>query len=56
VDLVRNEAGRAGREPVFDALVQLVTVTGDRDKTIAELAGLFPGLTARPTWSRLPTC
>jgi probable F420-dependent oxidoreductase len=36
--IVRAEAAEHGREPVLDALVQMVRVTGDRHAALAELA------------------
>lgn len=39
--LVHDEAQRAGRSPVLEALVQAVTVTPDRGAAVQELAGRF---------------
>jgi alkanesulfonate monooxygenase SsuD/methylene tetrahydromethanopterin reductase-like flavin-dependent oxidoreductase (luciferase family) len=38
LELVRKEAERHGRRPVLDVLVQVVTVSDDRDATLAGLA------------------
>jgi alkanesulfonate monooxygenase SsuD/methylene tetrahydromethanopterin reductase-like flavin-dependent oxidoreductase (luciferase family) len=39
--LVRDEAQLAGRTPVIEALVQVVTVTPDRSAAVQELADSF---------------
>lgn len=46
LQLVRDEARRAGRDPVIEALVQVVTVTDDRDAVIRELSGRIQGASA----------
>ena len=47
LQLVRDEAQRAGNSPVLEALVQLVMATGDRAGWIEESSGRFPGVTAQ---------
>ncbi len=42
--LVREEAQRAGNEPVIEALVQHVTVTQDRATKLAEISEKMPGV------------
>jgi len=44
--LIRAEAGRAGRSPRLEALVQMVTVTDDRDAALAEVAARIPSAPA----------
>jgi hypothetical protein len=44
--LVGQEAELAGTAPVIEALVQEVTVTGDRAAGIQEIAGRIPGASA----------
>ena len=51
--LVRDEAQRAARSPVMEALVQVVRVTDDRAGAIAELSAAIPGATAGD-FSRTP--
>jgi probable F420-dependent oxidoreductase len=49
LDLIRAEAdqaGRAGRPPVLEALVQVVTVTDDRDAALAEVGAEIPSAAA----------
>jgi probable F420-dependent oxidoreductase len=46
LQLVREEAQRAGNAPVIEALVQTVTVTEDRAASIAEISGTIPGASA----------
>jgi probable F420-dependent oxidoreductase len=46
LELVREEAGRAGRAPVIEALVQVVTVADDRDAVIREISGRIQGASA----------
>ena len=46
VELVRDEAQRAGNAPVLEALVQRVTVTGDRAAAIRETSERIPGASA----------
>jgi probable F420-dependent oxidoreductase len=53
LQLVRDEAQRAARSPVMEALVQLVRVTDDRAGAAAELSAAFPGVTAEDV-SRTP--
>lgn len=43
--LVRDEAQRAARSPVIEALVQLVRVTDDRAGAVAEVSATIPGAT-----------
>jgi probable F420-dependent oxidoreductase len=45
LQLVRDEAQRAARSPVIEALVQFVRVTGDRAGAVAQLCAAFPGAT-----------
>jgi probable F420-dependent oxidoreductase len=47
LDLVRDEASRAGNTPVIEALVQVVTVTQDRAASIEEISGRIPGASAQ---------
>jgi probable F420-dependent oxidoreductase len=44
--LVRQEAQRAGKAPVIEALVQSVTVTQDRASSIEEISARMPGVSA----------
>ncbi len=44
--LVREEAARAGREPVIEALVQIVTVTEDRAAVAGQIAARTQGASA----------
>ena len=44
--LVRDEARRAGRAPVFEALIQIVEPTGDRAAAIRKIAARIPGTSA----------
>jgi probable F420-dependent oxidoreductase len=44
--LIREEAGRAGRSPVIEALVQVVRLTGDRAAAIQEISAKITGATA----------
>jgi probable F420-dependent oxidoreductase len=46
LDLIRAEAGQAGRAPGLEALVQVVTVTGDRDAALAEVGAEIPSASA----------
>lgn len=46
LQLVRDEAQRAGNAPVLEALVQRVTVTGNRTASIQEISGRIPGASA----------
>jgi probable F420-dependent oxidoreductase len=46
LQLVQDEANRAGRMPVVEALVQAVVVTGDRAAAIKELSGRVAGASA----------
>jgi probable F420-dependent oxidoreductase len=46
LELVRDAARQAGRDPVIEALVQVVTVTGDRDAAIQDISGRLPGASA----------
>ena len=46
LELVRDGARSAGRAPVLEALVQVVTVTGDRDATIEDISRRLPGAAA----------
>jgi len=46
LDLVREAARQAGRNPVIEALVQVVTVTGDRDAAVADISRRLPGASA----------
>lgn len=46
LELVREEARSAGRAPVIEALVQVVTATGDRDAAIEDISRRLPGATA----------
>jgi probable F420-dependent oxidoreductase len=46
LDLVRDAARQAGRDPVIEALVQVVTVTGDRDAAVADISRRLPGAPA----------
>jgi alkanesulfonate monooxygenase SsuD/methylene tetrahydromethanopterin reductase-like flavin-dependent oxidoreductase (luciferase family) len=41
--LIRDEAQRAGTAPAIEALVQMVTVTGDRASSIEEVSRRIPG-------------
>ena len=41
-----DQAGRAGRPPVLEALVQVVTVTDDRDAALAEVGAEIPSAAA----------
>jgi hypothetical protein len=45
--LVRDEANGAGRAPVIEALVQVVTATDNRTAAIEELSGRSPGASAQ---------
>jgi probable F420-dependent oxidoreductase len=53
LQLVRDEAQRAARSPVIEALVQFVRVTGDRAGAVAQLSAAFPGATTEDI-SRTP--
>jgi probable F420-dependent oxidoreductase len=53
LQLVRDEAHRADRSPVIEALVQFVRVTGDRVGAVAQLSAAFPGATTEDI-SRTP--
>jgi probable F420-dependent oxidoreductase len=44
--LVRDAARQAGRDPVIEALVQVVAVTGDRDAAIRDISRRLPGASA----------
>jgi alkanesulfonate monooxygenase SsuD/methylene tetrahydromethanopterin reductase-like flavin-dependent oxidoreductase (luciferase family) len=44
--IVREEARRAGRSPVLEALVQVVEVTDDRETVLEDLAPQIPGALA----------
>jgi probable F420-dependent oxidoreductase len=46
LQLVRDEARAAGRAPVIEALVQVVTVTDDRDAAVREITDRIPGASA----------
>jgi probable F420-dependent oxidoreductase len=46
LQLVREEAGRAGRDPVIEALVQVVTVTEDRAAVAGHIASGVAGVSA----------
>ncbi|HEX3491878.1 MAG TPA: LLM class flavin-dependent oxidoreductase [Streptosporangiaceae bacterium] len=49
LDLIRAEAdqaGRSGRPPALEALVQVVRVTGDRDAALAEVGAEIPSASA----------
>jgi probable F420-dependent oxidoreductase len=46
LQLVQDEARRAGNTPVIEALVQVVAVTDDRDAAIREIASRIPGASA----------
>ncbi len=46
LQLVREETQRAGNEPVVEALVQNVTVTGDRAAVSQDISGRVQGATA----------
>jgi probable F420-dependent oxidoreductase len=46
LQMVREEAQRAGNTPVIEALVQSVTVTKDRASSIVEISGMTPGASA----------
>ncbi|HEY2692483.1 MAG TPA: LLM class flavin-dependent oxidoreductase [Streptosporangiaceae bacterium] len=46
LELVREAARQAGRDPVIEALVQVVTVTGDRDAAIRDISSRLPGASA----------
>jgi probable F420-dependent oxidoreductase len=46
LELVREAARQAGRDPVIEALVQVVTVTGDRDAAIRDISRRLPGASA----------
>jgi probable F420-dependent oxidoreductase len=46
LQLVRDEAHRAGTAPVVEALVQMVTVTQDRASSITEISERTPGASA----------
>jgi alkanesulfonate monooxygenase SsuD/methylene tetrahydromethanopterin reductase-like flavin-dependent oxidoreductase (luciferase family) len=57
LQLVREAAELAGTAPVIEALVQAVTVTGDRAASICEIAGRIPGASAAAPSSPPPrTC
>jgi probable F420-dependent oxidoreductase len=43
LQLVADEAQRAGRAPVIEALVQMVTVTDDRESAIRAISDRIPG-------------
>ncbi len=43
LQLIRDEARRAGNTPVIEALVQVVTVTDDREGAIREIVSQIPG-------------
>lgn len=45
--LVREEAKRAGRDPIIEALVHIVAVTEDRGAVAGETARRFPGVSAQ---------
>lgn len=47
LELVREEARQAGTSPVIQALVQSVTVTGDRAAAAAEIGARIPGASAQ---------
>jgi len=46
LQLARDEAQRAGNAPVVEALVQMVTVTGNRAASIKEISGRIRGASA----------
>jgi probable F420-dependent oxidoreductase len=46
LQLVRAEAQRAGKAPVIEALVQIVSVTGNRAASIQEISGRIRGASA----------
>ena len=46
LQLVRDEAQRAGNTPVIEALVQVVEVTEDRQAAIQEISNRIPGASA----------
>jgi probable F420-dependent oxidoreductase len=46
LELVREAARQAGRDPVIEALVQVVTETGDRDAAIRDISSRLPGASA----------
>ncbi len=46
LELVREAARQAGRDPVIEALVQVVTVTGDRGAAIRDISRRLPGASA----------
>jgi len=46
LQLVREEAQRAGNAPVIEALVQIVTVTKDRAASLDEISTTIPGASA----------
>jgi probable F420-dependent oxidoreductase len=46
LELVREAARQAGRDPVIEALVQVVTVTDDRDAAIRDISSRLPGASA----------
>lgn len=46
LQLVRDEAQQAGNAPVVEALVQMVTVTGNRAASIQEISGRIRGASA----------
>ena len=46
LQLVRDEARQAGKRPVIEVLVQVVSVTDDRAAAIEELTGRLPGASA----------
>jgi alkanesulfonate monooxygenase SsuD/methylene tetrahydromethanopterin reductase-like flavin-dependent oxidoreductase (luciferase family) len=47
LELIRDEAERAGNAPVIEALVQVVMVTQDRGAGIEEISGQIQGASAR---------
>jgi probable F420-dependent oxidoreductase len=57
--VVRAEAQRAGRKPIIEALVHVVTVTGDRDAAVRKIAdgmaGASPGDVARTPFALIGT-
>ena len=46
LELVREAARQVGRDPVIEALVQVVTVTDDRDAAIRDISRRLPGASA----------
>jgi probable F420-dependent oxidoreductase len=46
LQIVRDEAQQAGKAPVIEALVQMVTVTGNRAASIEQISGRIPGASA----------